>query len=273
MDLPLSRESSENSGTRLTAAGPSGSLKPPTLPIGRFPAPSEVQVIIRPSTSAAGYPYVEFQKEPTKPALPQYGSTSEVATPAVQRQPLARGYPSAPTLPVLEVSSPTPMMPGKRYSAGSAMRRPPGLQPLIQPAKYPKKTGSTTGSLSEILRREQCFYCKQYYYVRDNIRGSCPEAPDACDKWIRRFTCLWCADCFVYCCCREDDGDVVGTRRCRHWTTVALLALVLPCLWCYPPLAACRKCCRRCGWLAGRHKPIGGSSPEYSRSEHSSSYK
>uniref|UniRef100_A0A915AGD1 WH1 domain-containing protein n=1 Tax=Parascaris univalens TaxID=6257 RepID=A0A915AGD1_PARUN len=58
---------------------------------------------------------------------------------------------------------------------------------------------------SEMMRRECCFYCRNWYNVRDNPRGACKEAPDPLEIAIRRLTCYSVAQGVVYHCCREND--------------------------------------------------------------------
>lgn len=124
----------------------------------------------------------------------------------------------------------------------------------------------------DIIERTQCFYCKKWFRTDDNMAGACPDAPDLCDLWLQRLTCVWCAqevvNCSVYCCWRDDDEfplhgirhtcscDTVNARCCARWTILGFLSLFLPCLWCYPPLKACQLCCRSCLTCGGRHRAI-----------------
>ncbi|XP_048835536.1 protein sprouty homolog 2 [Brienomyrus brachyistius] len=66
-------------------------------------------------------------------------------------------------------------------------------------------------------------------------------------------TCLCCAKCLFY-HCSTDDEDVCAdepcscgqTKRCVRWTALAVLSLLLPCMWCYLPAKGCLKLCQSC---------------------------
>lgn len=126
---------------------------------------------------------------------------------------------------------------------------------------------------SEMMRRECCFYCRSWYNVRDNPRGSCKEAPDPIEKVISYLTCYPVAQGAIYHCCKENDEMPVSigrygqgynicscgpptmskTKRMRRWLLLALLSLFVPCLCCYLPVRAMYKC--TCKGRRGRHKP------------------
>ena len=42
----------------------------------------------------------------------------------------------------------------------------------------------------------------------------------------------------------------------RRWLGLALLSLIVPCLWIYPPLRAVHWCGMSCGVCGGRHHPM-----------------
>ena len=106
--------------------------------------------------------------------------------------------------------------------------------------------------------------------MAENRRGACPDAPDDCAACVERATCLCAARALLYHCATDDDGDY-GTvcgggreassrspsserRRRRKWLLLALLSVVLPCLWCYPALTACHRCAARRGHCGARHR-------------------
>lgn len=71
----------------------------------------------------------------------------------------------------------------------------------------------------------------------------------------------------LYHCMSDSEGDV-ATHPCscntgsnddvpctKRWIAVALLSLIVPCLWCYPPLKLCHMLGVQCGICGGKHKP------------------
>uniref|UniRef100_A0A1B6MHI6 WH1 domain-containing protein n=1 Tax=Graphocephala atropunctata TaxID=36148 RepID=A0A1B6MHI6_9HEMI len=99
-------------------------------------------------------------------------------------------------------------------------------------------------------RKERCRHCQEPFSSESNVRGSCPFAPDHVRTAIECVACLGVA------------RRVLGEEPCecgagcgRRWVTLALLSLLLPCLWCYPPLRACHVCCVSCGVCGGQHRP------------------
>ncbi|VDM42589.1 unnamed protein product [Toxocara canis] len=128
-------------------------------------------------------------------------------------------------------------------------------------------------SSSEMIRRECCIYCRNWYNVGNNPRGACKEAPDPIEIAIRRLTCYSVAQAVVYHCCREGDEMPVNigrygqgynvcscgpsgasrTKRMKRWLLLALISLLVPCLCCYLPARCTYDCC--CKGRRGRHKP------------------
>jgi sprouty-related EVH1 domain-containing protein len=116
--------------------------------------------------------------------------------------------------------------------------------------------------------RSRCVYCHEMFTRNENRRGACPDAPDPAAQLIDRVSCLCCARAVMYHCmsppadeCHLADDEPCscgmnggGTDCCRRWTLLAVLALFVPCLWCYLPLSACHRCVRWCGCCGGRHK-------------------
>lgn len=122
-------------------------------------------------------------------------------------------------------------------------------------------------SMAEFIRRERCYYCREFYSVKDNVSGACKDAPDPIEAWIRRLTCYRCAQCAVFYCNRDDDGeyrvdnddvcsctDNISRLRLLRWTMLAVVAFFVPCLCCYWPMRAARCCCFGRA-QRGRHKP------------------
>lgn len=76
-----------------------------------------------------------------------------------------------------------------------------------------------------------------------------------------------CARCMLYHCMSDSESDLIN-QPCscsgnatdevsctKRWIGLALLSLLVPCLWCYPPLKACHMIGIQCGVCGGKHKP------------------
>ncbi|XP_055536737.1 sprouty-related, EVH1 domain-containing protein 1 isoform X2 [Wyeomyia smithii] len=114
-----------------------------------------------------------------------------------------------------------------------------------------------------IKTRLRCRYCQEFYNDEWNHKGSCDYAPDCFKTAIENMSCMLCARCMLYHCMKDSEGET-ASHPCscaaesgctKRWIGLALLSLLVPCLWCYPPLRACHwigVSCRLCG---GKHKP------------------
>ncbi|XP_034407502.1 sprouty-related, EVH1 domain-containing protein 2-like [Cyclopterus lumpus] len=120
------------------------------------------------------------------------------------------------------------------------------------------------------LERAQCEHCGGAFYVSDNRRGRCHDAPDPVRACVRRVSCMWLADTMLYHCMSDPEGDYSdpcscdggegggggGGRLGSRWLALLGLSLVAPCLCLYPPLHACHRAGLRCGCCGGRHKAL-----------------
>ena len=134
----------------------------------------------------------------------------------------------------------------------------------------------------------------------ENGRGACEYAPDCVRSTIDAVSCVGCAQCLLYHCYADSEGDFTPTphRQCpcscasfgsgggsssnggsgtggggnhhhhhqrrgstccvesspKRWFGLALLSLVVPCLWCYLPLRACYRCGVQCGCCGKPHE-------------------
>ncbi|XP_059689136.1 sprouty-related, EVH1 domain-containing protein 3 [Gavia stellata] len=108
----------------------------------------------------------------------------------------------------------------------------------------------------------RCVYCRGVFSREENGRGQCREAPDPAGRCVRRLSCMWCAESLLYHCLADAEGDFSAPcscgagdpHCCARWLAPAALALLVPCLCCYPPLRACHWCGGHCGCCGGRHK-------------------
>ena len=178
-----------------------------------------------------------------------------------------------------------PMTPDYEYPAMvPACNRPrqlsvtPTVDQVVLPRRKDKKLNRRRNKTvaSSSSNRARCIYCQELYFVAENGRGACPDAPDDCAACIERATCLCAARALLYHCATDEDGSygpVCGIidsspsgsaasspserrRRRRKWILLAFLSVVLPCLWCYPALAACHSCAVRHGHCGARHRPV-----------------
>lgn len=116
------------------------------------------------------------------------------------------------------------------------------------------------------MERAQCEHCGEAFYLSNNRRGRCQDAPDPVRKCIRRVSCMWLADTMLYHCMSDPEGDYSdpcscdggegsgGGRLGTRWLALFGLSLVAPCLCLYPPLHACYRVGLACGCCGGRHK-------------------
>lgn len=156
----------------------------------------------------------------------------------------------------------------KPDSAGSRVKSTDDVittQPPLLPTKGKKQKQDKGKPLSSRRRPPQrCRHCSQMYNPEENTRGACSEAPDCCDDCVNAVSCMVCGRCMVYHCISEQDDDriepcscdTVDSQCCKRWAALTVLSLIVPCLWCYLPLSACRKCVMHCGFCGGQHKAV-----------------
>ena len=112
-----------------------------------------------------------------------------------------------------------------------------------------------------------CRYCQEFYQEEWNRKGSCAFAPDCIKSGIDTISGMMCARCMLYHCMSDSEGDLINhpcscssnaadeVSCSKRWIGLALLSLLVPCLWCYPPLKACHMIGIQCGVCGGKHKP------------------
>ncbi|XP_016839305.1 sprouty-related, EVH1 domain-containing protein 1 isoform X1 [Nasonia vitripennis] len=132
-------------------------------------------------------------------------------------------------------------------------------------AQQPTKASSgMTGKTGRANLRLRCKHCQELYTEQHNPRGACEYAPDPVRRGIATVSCLSCAQCMLYHCMSDAEGDFAQNpcscsteEGCsRRWLGLALLSLIVPCLWIYPPLRAVHWCGMSCGMCGGRHHPM-----------------
>ncbi|KAK0170124.1 hypothetical protein PV328_010724 [Microctonus aethiopoides] len=141
-----------------------------------------------------------------------------------------------------------------RRNSTSSLKKPDIIE--SQPTK---NSGKQYGNA-----RLRCKHCQEMYFEHQNPRGSCEYSPDPIKKGIATVSCLSCARCMLYHCMSDAEGDFVQNPcACstedgcgQRWFGIALLSLIVPCLWLYPPLRAIHWCGVACGICGGRHHPM-----------------
>lgn len=137
-------------------------------------------------------------------------------------------------------------------NSGSSLKKPDTI--ISQPSKNTMKRNV----------RLRCKHCQELYSEQHNPKGSCEYAPDPIRRGIATVSCLSCAQCMLYHCMSDAEGDFAENpcscsteEGCgRRWLGLALLSLIVPCLWTYPPLKAVHWCGMSCGMCGGRHHPM-----------------
>ncbi|XP_076236556.1 sprouty-related protein with EVH-1 domain isoform X3 [Calliopsis andreniformis] len=139
-----------------------------------------------------------------------------------------------------------------RHNTGGSLKKPDII--VTQPTKNNMKRNV----------RLRCKHCQELYTEQHNPRGSCEDAPDPVKRGIAKISCLSCAQGMLYHCMSDAEGDF-SQNPCscsteegcgRRWFGLALLSLIVPCLWIYPPLRAVHWCGTSCGMCGGRHHPM-----------------
>ncbi|KAM4606971.1 sprouty-related, EVH1 domain-containing protein 2-like [Polymixia lowei] len=133
------------------------------------------------------------------------------------------------------------------------------------PGSSPSGDGGK-GRKPDGAERAQCEHCGEAFYLSDNRRGRCQDAPDPVRGCVRRVSCMWLADTMLYHCMSDPEGDYSDPCSCEggegagggrlgtRWLALVGLSLVAPCLCLYPPLHACHRAALACGCCGGRHK-------------------
>ncbi|KAK7142946.1 hypothetical protein R3I94_012330 [Phoxinus phoxinus] len=113
--------------------------------------------------------------------------------------------------------------------------------------------------------RSRCIYCREVFNREDNRRGQCQDAPDPIRQCIHRVSCMLCAESMLYHCMSDAEGDfsdpcscdASDPHFCLRWLALLGLAVLAPCMCCYPPLLACHRCGEACQCCGGKHKAAG----------------
>ncbi|KAJ8678903.1 hypothetical protein QAD02_014690 [Eretmocerus hayati] len=148
-----------------------------------------------------------------------------------------------------------------RSNSADSLKKP---DPDILVTQPKNSIGTFPGKGSRSNPRQRCKHCQEWYSEQENSRGACEYAPDPVKRGISTVSCLSCAQCMLYHCMSDAEGDFAQNpcscsteEGCgRRWLSLALLSVIVPCLWCYPPLRAVHWCGMSCGICGGRHHPM-----------------
>uniref|UniRef100_A0A8C6UJV0 Sprouty-related, EVH1 domain-containing protein 2 n=1 Tax=Neogobius melanostomus TaxID=47308 RepID=A0A8C6UJV0_9GOBI len=184
-----------------------------------------------------------------------------------------KDYYTYPLAPALSPSDSDPAL-GPLTNKGHSGSCHHGFTPVVstQPRPYlPGSSPSTNGGKGrkpDGMDRAQCEHCGEGFYLSENQRGRCQDAPDPVRVCIRRVSCMWLADTMLYHCMSDPEGDYSDPCSCdgsegsgggrvgTRWLALFGLSLVAPCLCLYPPLHACHRAGLACGCCGGRHKAM-----------------
>lgn len=118
--------------------------------------------------------------------------------------------------------------------------------------------------------RIKCRHCHEWYLESANRAGACEYAPDCFRSCIDCVSCIKCAQCMLYHCMSDAEGDFAmhpcacapPDEACtKRWIGVALLSLLVPCLWCYLPLRCAHRAARAARLAGGAHAPLAPHLP------------
>ncbi|KAM9364711.1 sprouty-related, EVH1 domain-containing protein 2-like [Pholidichthys leucotaenia] len=176
-----------------------------------------------------------------------------------------------PLAPALSPSDSDPVLGPLTHKGRSSLHR-HAFSPVVstQPRSFlPSSPPSSNGGKrrkDEEMERAQCEHCGESFYMSNNRRGRCQDAPDPVRTCVRRVSCMWLADTMLYHCMSDPEGDYSDPCSCdggdgngrlvTRWLALLGLSLVAPCLCLYPPLHGCHRVGLACGCCGGRHKAL-----------------
>ncbi|KAF9407829.1 hypothetical protein HW555_012285 [Spodoptera exigua] len=158
-----------------------------------------------------------------------------------------------------EMSSPNTKPPLLKRDSGSIKKGGSGGYSSGPPPLPDKKPAEAT-----FQARIKCRHCHEWYLESANRAGACEFAPDCFRSCIDCVSCIKCAQCMLYHCMADAEGDFAlhpcacapPDEACaKRWMGVSLLSVLVPCLWCYPPLRALHAAARLARARAGMHAP------------------
>ncbi|CAB3245165.1 unnamed protein product [Arctia plantaginis] len=171
-------------------------------------------------------------------------------------------YPALTGVISSEKSSPNTKPPLLKRDSGSIKKCACGEPPPL-PDKKPAES---------FQARIKCRHCHEWYLESANRSGACEFAPDCFRSCIDAVTCIKCAQCMLYHCMSDAEGDFVmhpcacaaPDEPCaKRWVGITLLSLLVPCLWCYLPLRCAHRAARAARLAGGHHAPHQPHQPQH----------
>ncbi|XP_048488252.1 sprouty-related, EVH1 domain-containing protein 2 isoform X2 [Plutella xylostella] len=155
--------------------------------------------------------------------------------------------------------SPNTKPPLMRKDSGSMKKR--AVTAFSDPPPLPDKKPIRT---EQFQARLKCRHCHEWYLESANRPGACEFSPDRCRSCVDTVTCIKCAQCLLYHCMSDSEGDYNQrpcacdevTHNCaKRWLGLALLSILVPCLCCYAPLKCMHRAARAAHLAGGSHSP------------------
>ncbi|XP_072933838.1 sprouty-related, EVH1 domain-containing protein 2 isoform X2 [Epargyreus clarus] len=112
--------------------------------------------------------------------------------------------------------------------------------------------------------RIKCRHCHEWYLESANRAGACEYAPDCFRSCIDYVSCIKCAQCMLYHCMSDAEGEFTlhpcacakpDDACAKRWVGLTILSLLVPCLWCYVPLRCVHRVARSARLAGGLHAP------------------
>lgn len=96
------------------------------------------------------------------------------------------------------------------------------------------------------------FQCMLYHCMSD-AEGDFAVRPCACNTAEEGCTKRYQINLF-----RQSKSEIYILNIVSNfrWIGLTLLSIIVPCLWCYPPMKALHWCCVGCGISGGKHTPV-----------------
>ncbi|XP_041985663.1 sprouty-related, EVH1 domain-containing protein 1 [Aricia agestis] len=153
------------------------------------------------------------------------------------------------------------------YPGGHSERSSPNKPSLLRRDSDPLKKSPPLPTKKEgaapIPARLKCRHCHEWYMESANGAGACEYAPDCFKSCIETVTCIKGAQCVMYHCMSDAEGNFNQPCACgppdthcsKRWFAITLMSFIMPCLWCYPPLRLTHRLAKHLRLAGGQHAP------------------
>uniref|UniRef100_A0A2D4FXG0 Protein sprouty homolog 2 n=1 Tax=Micrurus corallinus TaxID=54390 RepID=A0A2D4FXG0_MICCO len=131
------------------------------------------------------------------------------------------------------------------------------VQPKSELKSRELKPASKENLHMHAYRCEDCGKCKCKECTYPRTLPSCWICDKQClcsaQNMVDYGTCVCCVKGLFYHCSNDDEDNCADNpcscsqaHCCTRWSTMGVVSLVLPCLWCYLPAKGCLKLCQGC---------------------------